>query len=66
MHSEAHGRLERPSLATWQETAKVPMPHSAANAQLRRELNPTVSNFAVGFQLRHTTDVLGTPDDFSL
>ena len=43
MHSEARGPVEGPSLATWQETAKVPSSHIAADAQLRRELNPTFS-----------------------
>lgn len=42
MHQEPLRPLFSPSAATWQETAKVPSSFTMADAQLGRELNPTV------------------------
>ena len=77
MHSEAHELVKGSGLATWHETAKVPLPHDAADAQLGHELNPTSSTAVhplrgsssrngatahVGFQLGHNHTEIGTRD----
>jgi len=62
MHQESLGVVAgNPSVATWQEPAKVPSPRVAADAQLGRELNLAGSAFraaaftprlaSIGFQL---------------
>lgn len=80
MHQESLGPVDAPSVATWQETAKVPSSSRTTDVQLRRELNPIVSiavrlppgscrrsdsDATVGFQLRRNLDDLGTTNTFS-
>lgn len=48
LHQEALAKLivAQPNVATWPERAKVPASLNATDAQLRRELNPTLSSGA--------------------